>query len=490
MTILAGGRSRTLERNDEGRSRLLLRSLPLTAFVADLLTIGLTALIAITLRDSLDVFVDYGGVASTLGVVGPAMLVCWVLAIAAFGGYSASVFGAGPEEYKTVANASLFTAAAVGVGCYLTKFDLSRGFFLLSLVVGLPTLLLGRVLLRRALWRAHRAGVLRRRVLLVGAPSHVDDVAAVLERETWLGYEIVGAVSPVGHAGGRSTPAGHPVVGDSGDLPEHVARTGADTVFFASGAFRTAEEMRRAAWDLEAHHTQVVVAPSVTDVARERVRIRPAGGLPFMHLETARAVRANRWAKRTFDVVVSAGLLVLLSPVLLTAALVVRLHDGGPVLFRQTRVGKDAALFACLKFRTMVQHAETLALDLQQEQGSAALLFKLRDDPRITRPGGFLRRFSIDELPQLFNVLRGDMSLVGPRPQVPAEVALYDSTMSRRLRVRPGMTGLWQVSGRSDLSIEDAMRLDVYYVDNWSMVQDLSILARTVRAVLGSRGAY
>ncbi|WP_344341642.1 sugar transferase, partial [Streptomyces rhizosphaericus] len=193
---------------------------------------------------------------------------------------------------------------------------------------------------------------------------------------------------------------------------------------------------------------------------------------------------------RLFDVLGSLGLILAFSPLLVFVALRIRLHDGGPLLFSHPRIGRHGEEFSCLKFRTMVPDADRLIADMQTESGASALLFKVKGDPRITRPGRWLRRFSVDEVPQLFNVLRGDMSLVGPRPQVAKEVALYDHAMSRRLHVRPGMTGLWQVSGRSDLTLEEAVRLDLYYVDNWSMLQDVSILARTARAVLGSRGAY
>ena len=250
-------------------------------------------------------------------------------------------------------------------------------------------------------------------------------------------------------------------------------------LFLTSGS-GSALTVRRLVWALEGHDVQVVVAPSVTDVSGDRIRVRPVGGLPLMHLEPPRATDASRWGKRLFDLVGSALLLVLFSPVLLVAAVRVKAHDGGPVLFRQTRIGRHGEEFACLKLRTMVVDAEDRLAALRAEQGyvdGAEGLFKLKDDPRITRPGRWLRKWSFDELPQLLNVLRGDMSLVGPRPPLPSEVAAYASDTARRLHVRPGLTGLWQVSGRSDLTWDEAVRLDLYYVDNWSMVQDLTILA-------------
>jgi exopolysaccharide biosynthesis polyprenyl glycosylphosphotransferase len=243
-------------------------------------------------------------------------------------------------------------------------------------------------------------------------------------------------------------------------------------------------------WDLEGLNVRAIVVPSLTDVSSERLKVRPVAGLPLVHVDAPRAVHASHWAKRAFDIVGSLGLMVLLSPVLLATAIAVKFHDGGPVLFRQTRIGRDGRPFSCLKFRSMVMEAERLLSDLEVNHERSSVLFKMVDDPRVTRPGKLIRRLSIDELPQLWNVLRGQMSLVGPRPPLPHEAASYGSDMRRRLRVRPGMTGLWQVSGRSDLSWDETVRLDLYYVDNWSMVQDLNILVRTVSAVLGSRGAY
>jgi exopolysaccharide biosynthesis polyprenyl glycosylphosphotransferase len=234
----------------------------------------------------------------------------------------------------------------------------------------------------------------------------------------------------------------------------------------------------------------VIVAPSVTDISAERVKVRPVGGLPLMHIDKPRAVHASRAGKRVFDVVGSLALLVLFAPLFVIAAVWVKLHDRGPVLFAQERTGRDGSMFRCLKFRSMVVDAERLLPELHALTGHQDGLFKMEDDPRITRPGRWLRRYSIDELPQLVNVLRGEMSLVGPRPPLPTEVARYARDTVRRLRVRPGMTGLWQVSGRADLAFDEAIRLDLYYVDNWSMLQDLTILARTLGAVLGSRGAY
>jgi exopolysaccharide biosynthesis polyprenyl glycosylphosphotransferase len=280
------------------------------------------------------------------------------------------------------------------------------------------------------------------------------------------------------------------VLGTVPDAASLIRSNDAEVVFVVGGAFSDPSAMRNLVWDLESDDVQVIMAPGVTDVSSERIRVRPVAGLPLLHLDRPRHQEALHWAKRTFDVVGSTLLLLVLSPLLAFAAWQVRRYDGGPVFFRQTRVGRDGENFTCLKLRTMVTDAERILPDLHTEVGYQEGLFKMAQDPRITKPGQWIRRFSIDELPQLVNVLRGNMSLVGPRPPLPSEVDRYTLTQARRLRVRPGMTGLWQVSGRSDLSWAESIRLDLYYVDNWSMMQDLLILGRTVGAVLSSRGAY
>ena len=379
--------------------------------------------------------------------------------------------------------------AALGIGSYLTQFQLSRGFFTLLLVVGVPLTVAGRYVLRRGLHRARSRGSLQQLIVIAGTESHVDDIAGVLARERWLGYHVVGAVIP--QPGGQmETSGGTAILGEASGLVDVVRRNKADIVFLAGGAFDSAQGLRRVAWALEHEDIQIVVAPSLTDVASERIHVRPVGGLPLIHLEKPRSAQASRWAKRTFDVIVSLSLLVVVAPLLLAASCAIALHDRGPVLFRQVRIGREGKPFGCWKLRTMVVDAEARLAGLHDEHGYAGGMFKLRQDPRVTPPGRWLRRYSIDEVPQLLNVLRGDMSLVGPRPPLPHEVDQYDAAMHRRLHVRPGMTGLWQISGRSDLAWNEAIRLDLYYVDNWSMLQDLVILGRTVVAVLRRRGAY
>ena len=467
-----------------------LRYLTPTAFVIDVLAVSVAGTAATLGRDRLAIFdPSIVQVSDTLGLAGPLMMGGWLLMLWLVGAYSSDVFGAGTDEYKRVLNASVLAAGLVGVGAYLAKFQLSRGFFLLLFAIGVPTLIVGRFLLRRALYAARTRGALQQRVVIAGTPSHVDEVARVLRRESWLGYDVVGALVPSANIT-PETRAGVPVIGTPDQLLHAVEMADADVIFVAGGALDSASQLRRIAWELEERDVKVIVAPSVTDVSAERVRVRPVGGLPLMHIDKPRAVHASRAGKRCFDIVGSVALLVLFAPLLLVSAVWIKLHDGGPVLFTQERTGRDGSAFRCFKFRSMVVDAEQRLAELHAMTGYQDGLFKMEGDPRITRPGRWLRRYSIDELPQLFNVLSGEMSLVGPRPPLPTEVARYARDTVRRLRVRPGMTGLWQVSGRSDLAFEEAVRLDLYYVDNWSMLQDLTILARTLGAVLGSRGAY
>ena len=465
------------------------RLLPWLVGAVDLLMISVATVLALRFRLTLPVFSSAGDVLQNTGLASIFFVATWLVMLAFFGAYERDVFGAGTEEFKLVVNASFFTGALVATMAFLMQYPLSRGFFVLFFPIGVLLLLIGRLVSRRVIQRMRRAGHFNERVLLVGSPIYITEIHQVLTRESWLGYDVMGCLVPGVHADHQGLDAsGIPVLGLIEDVRSVVDEVSPDVVFFTAGAVRSSTQLRRLAWELEDHaHVQIIVAPNVTDVSSERVRIRPVAGLPLMHLGRSRSQLASNDAKRAFDIVGSLLVLLLVWPVLLALMVWIRRDDGGPALFRQTRVGREGREFTCLKLRSMAVDAEARLAAMEARDH---VLFKSTDDPRITRPGRFIRRFSLDELPQLVNVLRGDMSLVGPRPPLPTEVAQYEDDMLRRLNVLPGMTGLWQVSGRSDLSWEDTVRLDLYYVDNWSMVQDLLILARTVSAVLASRGAY
>jgi exopolysaccharide biosynthesis polyprenyl glycosylphosphotransferase len=309
-----------------------------------------------------------------------------------------------------------------------------------------------------------------------------------LVRAPWSGFVLVGVCAdvdaPALEIGGLSVP----VADAGGDLRSAIVRSGADSVAITTES--TPGELRDLAVSLAGSGIDLLVAPAIADVAGPRTVMRETGGLPLLHVEEPTFAGPQRVAKDVIDRLCAAACLLVSAPVFLAAALAVKLDSPGPVFFRQTRVGRDGHRFAMVKFRTMVVGAERLLAGLEERNEADGLLFKLRVDPRVTRTGRMLRRYSVDELPQLLNVLRGDMSMVGPRPPLPAEVDLYEGHVSRRLLVKPGITGLWQVSGRSDLSWDEAVRLDLYYVDHWSPTMDLAIMAKTFSAVMRGDGAY
>jgi exopolysaccharide biosynthesis polyprenyl glycosylphosphotransferase len=280
------------------------------------------------------------------------------------------------------------------------------------------------------------------------------------------------------------------VVGGIQEIAAAVRRMDADTIAVAGVTAVPSEALRRLSWELEGSGVDLVVAPAITDIAGPRIVVRPMNGLPVLHVGEPAFSGAQRVLKHGIEVMISALLLLVLFPLLLAVAVLIKLTTPGPVLFKQGRVGHGGRFFVMYKFRTMRCGAESERDNLSVLNELDGPLFKLRSDPRVTPFGRWLRRYSVDELPQLWNVLMGSMSLVGPRPPLPEEVDAFPIDARRRLLVKPGITGLWQVSGRSDLSWEETLRLDLYYIDNWSVPYDLALLWRTVTAVLAGRGAY
>ncbi|WP_052459707.1 sugar transferase [Tessaracoccus massiliensis] len=419
----------------------------------------------------------------------PWIILGWVLTLILGGSYRPRHWGAGVDEYRQVINASVGFLLVLALAAFLFNYPLSRIFVALLFLIGIPALALGRLIARRVLHGLRRRGKSCVRTLVAGHPEAASDVIAVLGREPWLGYDAVGVLSnplePQEHVDGV------PIVGTSSELLEAVNDNNIGAVIFTSGSVRRGNEFNAFARTLERHRTQMIVVPAMTDIAAQRISVTPVAGIPLMHVGKPQAERSLKLTKRLFDIVGSSLILLLISPLLLITALLVKLEDGGKVIFKQSRVGRGGQPFQLYKFRSMVPNAEQIRAEQLEEHNEAdGRLFKMKKDPRVTRIGRFIRRYSIDELPQLFNVLKGEMSLIGPRPALANEVEQYKKHVRRRLDVRPGITGLWQVSGRSDLSWDDAVRLDLYYVDNWSLVQDIVILMKTVRAVLSSRGAY
>jgi exopolysaccharide biosynthesis polyprenyl glycosylphosphotransferase len=319
-------------------------------------------------------------------------------------------------------------------------------------------------------------------VVIVGGNTEARALCHTLQRERRLGYQVLGFVDDAG------TAIGAPVLGPVSDTLQIVRRHHAAGVVIAATAIDvgTSNRLVRQLNDAGVH---VELSSTLLDVAPGRLTVRPLGRFPVIYVEPVVRDGWRARAKRTFDVVVAGGLLVATSPVLALAALAIRLDSPGPVLFRQQRVGRDGKVFHVLKLRTMYMDAEERLQELLHLNEADGPLFKLRSDPRVTRVGGFLRKTSIDELPQLVNVLRHEMSIVGPRPALPREVERWAPDLHQRLRVLPGITGAWQVSGRSDASFDDYVRLDLSYVDNWSLLTDVAIVLKTVPAVVMSRGA-
>lgn len=427
------------------------------------------------------------GIKYTVLALGLAAL--WLLMIALRGGYRTSVLGVGLDEYKRVLKATFLLAGAVAIVCYLGRIDVARGFLAVAFPLGAVGLVIGRSAARKWLHRQRNRGHLVRRVLVVGDHEHVGQLVSVLRREAYLGYSVVGACLPTYDEDFPSA-ADIPVFGGLNEVAKVARAVQADTVAVTAVSGSGTSFLRRLAWSLEGVGVELLVVPSLTDIAGPRIQMRPVAGLPLLHVREPEFTGLRRVSKTAFDRITAVTLVVVLSPVILAIAAAIRLGDSGPVFFRQTRVGSHGEEFRCWKFRSMIVDADKRVDSLRQLNDFDDILFKIRKDPRVTAVGRFLRRSSLDELPQLLNVIAGEMSLVGPRPPLPAEVREYGDDVRRRLLVRPGITGLWQISGRSDLSWEDTVRLDLYYVENWSFFGDVLILAKTVRAVMSGSGAY
>ena len=412
----------------------------------------------------------------------------WVGSVALAGGYDARIIGVGSDEFRKILSVGVNLTAAVAIVSYVAKLEFARGYVLLSLplVTGLDLVLRHR--LRKRLHKMRSRGACMHRAVAIGHAPAVADLIAELRRETYHGLAVVGACL-AGRTMLREI-AGVPVFGGLGNVTTAVGQVGADTVAVLACPELNGVRLRELAWDLEQTGTDMCVAPALMDVAGPRTTIRPVAGLPLLHVDHPELVGGKQTLKSVFDKLVALTALILLSPLFGVIMLAIKLTGQGPVFFRQTRVGKNGNTFKVWKFRTMVVDAERRMAELAELNEGAGALFKMRRDPRVTRSGVWLRRYSLDELPQLLNVLMGSMSLVGPRPALPAEAAKYGDHMRRRLAVKPGITGLWQINGRSDLPWDEAVRLDIRYVENWSFTLDLQILWKTWSAVFHGHGAY
>jgi exopolysaccharide biosynthesis polyprenyl glycosylphosphotransferase len=459
------------------------------AFALDFLAMLVAGAIAFVLRFSFvpdGYTVPYAGLAAALPLL-------WVATLSVGRAYESRFIGVGWEEFHRVLRSGFAMIAIVATAAYATKTEIARGYVVIALPLGTLLTWVLRYRLRKRLHRRRWHGGCMRRVVVAGHRGAVSDLIRLLEKQRYHGMDIVAVCLPPALSRGENAVdqvEGVPVLGDFGQIAEVVKGLRADSVAVLACPEMDGVALRRLAWQIEADDVELVVAPALMDVVGPRISIRPVAGLPLLHVEHPELSGGRQLVKSLLDKAGALAALLALSPLLVAVILAIRILDGGPALFRQTRVGRDGRTFTMVKFRTMVGDAEVRKTELTERNEHDGVLFKIREDPRVTRVGRVLRRYSLDELPQLLNVLRGDMSLVGPRPPLPEEVERYRDDVRRRLVVKPGMTGLWQVSGRSDLSWEESVRLDLRYVENWSPMLDFQILWKTWSAVRRGSGAY
>jgi exopolysaccharide biosynthesis polyprenyl glycosylphosphotransferase len=464
------------------------RQWPAQYVMALLVGDAMCAALAVQLTWTLHIAVPADVTRGKFLLMGAALVVGWLLCLQGVDGYEVKRISFGAREYQRVLRAGINLAAMVAIVGYLGGLTLGKAFVAVGIPFGILFMLVARWWARRSVYERRENGTWTSAILAVGTSDAVLHVVEELNRSPQAGLVAVGACVEDGVVGSELAP-GVPILGDTGSAAEVAERMDVDVVAVAGAGLGPAR-IRELAWALEGTPRQMVMAPGLTGVAGPRVHVSPVEGLSLMWVDPPRFSGFGQLVKRVLDIVGSSVMLLLTAPLLLVIASAIRLTSKGPALFKQKRLGKGGEWVTVLKFRTMYQDAEHRRDDLLHlNESSDPLFFKMRDDPRITPFGRLLRRLSLDELPQLFNIFGGSMSLVGPRP-LPGELDLYTDHFRRRMMVKPGLTGLWQVSGRSDLTAEDAVRLDLYYVENWSLSLDLAIIARTVWAVVRSRGAY
>lgn len=424
-------------------------------------------------------------------VVAAAGLPAWIGVLALNNAYDRSILGSSPAEYSNVMRTVFVLFTLVCAAAFMGGMSISRGLF----AVFFPTLLLfsllARLIVRKRLHHRRGRGRDLRRLVLVSRAPAIGNVTDHFARSPHVGYQVVGAyLHGLHNYIVEPDTSGVPVLGEPDDLIRDIGDLSIDAVALSGGELFEDESLRSLAWKLHDTGIQLLMAPDLAEIAGPRIVSRPAAGLPLLLVDEPHVTGVAQVFKSVVERVIALVACIVLSPVFLAIAIAIKCSSKGPVLFRQIRVARDGEEFSMLKYRSMVEGAEDLLDDLTEQNEHDGVLFKIKDDPRITRVGGWLRKFSLDELPQLWNVVRGEMALVGPRPPLPSEVEQYEGTTRRRLMVKPGITGLWQVSGRSDLSWEETVRLDLYYVENWSPLLDAIIVAKTVKAVLAGNGAY
>ena len=426
--------------------------------------------------------------------VSSGLFLAWLLCLVAWRTRDPKIIEAGPGQYQAVARASFNMFAALAMAALVFKLDFSRGFIAIAGVLGILLLFASRYLWRGWVTRRRAHGSYTANVLVIGGVRSAKTMARRFAASPSLGFRVVGVWVPDRPAAAdelfRVAEIDVPVFGTDTDFGSALDRGAVDTVVVTDTEHLGHDGMRELAWALEGRDVDLLVAPNVIDVAGPRVHLQAHGNMPLVYLTGPTYSRAKTVRRAIFDRTFAALVLVGTLPVMAAAAVAVRLTSRGPILYRSERIGAHGVPFQIYKLRTMVVDAEHRRDELMEFNIGTGPLFKMPDDPRVTKVGRFLRRFSIDELPQFINVLQGDMSVVGPRPLLPGDLDESGELAQRRLLVKQGITGLWQVSGRSDLTWEDSVRLDLDYVENWSMFGDLQIILRTLFAVIRSKGAY
>lgn len=467
-------------------SRRDFRRLTVVLLLMDALVIGTSSLLAYTARNQLSQLEGLGAFAHEVSVA-VALLPLWLSILAALGCYRTQYLTSGGEGIRRFAGATIGGLLALGFASFLLNLQLSRLYVALTFLFVLALGTAGRVVFRAWLVAQRTAGRFTRNVVLAGLDDDSRRLARTLREAPHCGYRLVAVVDD-------DTPPGVealkdlPVVGGVDSAAEAAAAYGADLVLVAPTGMRPGS-LRKLTVQLQGSGLDVAVAPSLYETVLRRVTVETAANAPLLHVEQVRLTAGKALTKRLVDLVLGFALLVVVIPLMLAAAAAVRLDSPGPALFRQIRVGRDGREFTLLKFRTMDVNADDRLQEVADLNEAGHHFFKVRADPRVTRVGRYLRRWSIDETPQLLNVLRGDMTLVGPRPPLPREVERYEPWHRQRLSVKPGATGVWQVSGRSHVQFDEAVRMDVFYIENWSLGYDFLLLAKTVKAVLGCYGA-
>lgn len=459
--------------------------------ITDAWIIAITLIIALLTRSEFDRISQFFFALNPLvwlGLIGVAVV--WLSLLQVFHTRDRRVIGTGANEYKRLITASMATFGLLSVTLVIIEAGYPGKGAVLAVAGGVVVLLVSRWLWRRWLTRQRRLGRALSRAVIVGTKTEVDYVVSKIKGNMTAAFAVVGVLAEPDeeHSPKSASPARYQFGADL--VAETAAELGADAVIVAGDHGCGNDFIRNLAWKLEGTAAELILASRLANVAGPRIHFRPVEGLPLIHVEIPQFEGGKHVVKRGLDIAVSAIALIVLSPLFLLLALAVRLDTPGDAFFSQVRVGRNLETFRMFKFRSMVSDATTKLDGLTGLNEGSGVLFKLKNDPRITTVGRFIRKYSLDELPQIWNVLKGDMSLVGPRPPLPREVSAYQGKVNRRMYIKPGLTGMWQINGRSDLNWEDSMRLDLYYVENWSVVGDLVIMWRTFRVLIHPVGAY